>query len=168
MKKVLSIVLAVAMLFTMSVMAFAEIKNPKTINGTAGEDNTAIVKTSTVDKDGKDATWYKVTFPAETVIAWGDTAPNAVEYKVESQLAYDKVLNVTVTTEDSTMSASEAANTATLAYVLGGNVDVKTATAVANESYAASVTVAEAQWAAAPVGEYSDTLTFTATVVNAD
>lgn len=164
MKKVLSIVLAVVMVFTMAVMAFAtDIKG----TATSGEQsNTAVVKTSTQKESGEDATSYTVTYPAETTIAWEKTDAVNVEYTVAAQLTFDKRLNVKVTSADNAMEGT-AGNSATLAYTLGGDVDFTTAAAVANDTKDATVTVEAAAWEAAPVDTYQDTLTFTVEVVSA-
>ena len=164
MKKVLSVLLSVAILFTMTVMAFAT-----DITGNASSDaqsDTAIVKTSTTNENGEDVTSFTVTYPAETTSPWEKLKAVDIAYTVTTQLMFDKRLNVTVTTADSKMEGS-AGNVATLDYTLGGDVNFTTDSAVANVSKAATVTVADSAWAAVPVDTYQDTLTFTVSVVDA-
>ena len=174
MKKVLSIVLAVVMLLTMSVMAFAA---DKTITGNASSepqsDNTVVVKTSTTDENGDDATSFTVSYPAETTIPWAKNDAVPVAYAVTTQLMFNKRLSVKVTNDGANTMKGSTGNDQPLAYTLDGDVDIKTTAAVVTlpegqtTNYAATVTVADAAWAAAPVDTYQDTLTFTVSVVDA-
>ncbi len=161
MKKILSMALAVVMLFAVCVPAFAA---DITASGGTGD---SIVKTQLTDKDGNSAEKFTVSIPAETVIPWLTTTAVDVAYTVESHLAYGKYLSVAVSNDgaDTMKYSPEAGVTLTLPYTLGntaytapGPVVNPTATVKAN------VTVAENDWNNAIIGEYADTLTFTATV----
>lgn len=168
MKKALSIILSLIMVFSLSVMAFAE----ETITGDGSSPKQtadSIVKTQTVNERGEDATSFTVTYPAETTIPWGKTDPVNVAYTINSQLLFNKRLKVSVAKKDGedAMKGS-AGNDAPLAYTLGGEVNVTTEeAAVSALSKAATVTVAQDAWDAAPVDTYQGNLTFTVEVVNA-
>ena len=89
MKKAISVVLALVMLFAVCVPAFAA-----DISATGTGD--VIVSTSTKTATGEDAESYTVTIPADTTIAWG-TDSTDVGYTVESHLARNKAVAVAVT-----------------------------------------------------------------------
>ncbi len=164
MKKVFSIVLAVVMLFAVCVPAFAaEI----TTDGGTGD---SVVKTLQTDEGGNPAEKFTVTFPAETTIPWLKTTAVDVAYTVESHLAYGKYLTVEVTNDGAnTMKYSpETGVDLTLAYTLGDALYTAPGPVVnptaGTTNAKATVTVAQAAWDEAIIGEYADTLTFTATV----
>lgn len=162
MKKVLALVLALAMVFSLSVMAFAEDKtlDSETTSGTA------IVKTSTLKEDGEtSAESYTITYPAETVIAWEKESTD-IEYTVEAQLTWDHELKVGVTSEDNIM-ASENQDDYTLAYTLSGDTEYQDGPVIAKVAKTLNVAIAADAWAAVPVDEYQDTLTFTSELVPA-
>lgn len=162
MKKVLSVLLAVVMLFAVCVPAFAA---DLAANGASGD---VIVKTKTtkIDEGGNevDARSFTVTIPADTEIDWGTLATDLV-YTVESHLGDMEFVNVTVNGNDKMVY--EASKTYELPYTLTG------ATAFTADSpvmYPAAdqtitVNVAELDWNTAVVGAYADTLTFTAAIV---
>lgn len=160
MKKILAIALALVMMLAVCVPAFAA-DEFKTINGTAGEDNTAIVKTSTTDEDGNSVAKYSVTFPAVTEIPW-NTDSKTIKYTVTAQLEAGKSLSVSVAGN----GKMTAAGVGDLAYTLGGDTSISTTvnTVVRDEEHSLTVDVAQAAWDNAVVAEYSDTLTFTAEV----
>ena len=83
MKKVLSVALAVVMLFAVCVPAFAA--NP--ITDKTEQSGTTIVKTSTKTETGEDGRRYSVTIPANTTIPWGKASVD-MAYVVEAHLAY--------------------------------------------------------------------------------
>lgn len=165
MKKVFSIVLAVVMLFAVCVPAFAaEI----TTDGGTGD---SVVKTLQTDEGGNSAEKFTVTFPAETTIPWLKTTAVDIAYTVESHLAYGKYLTVEVTNDGAnTMkyTPEAGAEPETLAYTLSDTLYTATSPVVnptaGTTNAKATVTVAETDWNNAIIGEYADTLTFTATV----
>ena len=76
MKKVISMLMTVAMLAALMVPAFALDQNtPK---------GDVIVKTDTEMADGQDARRYTVTIPADTVIAWGAEKTDLTGYTAEA------------------------------------------------------------------------------------
>lgn len=161
MKKVLALALALVMMFAVCIPAFAA--NPITQDSDLKKGE-AIVKTSTTREDGTDAESFTVTIPATTVIPWETEVTNLV-YTVESHLAYGKHLEVSVASEDYKMELAEDA-AETLAYTLGGATAFAADGPVVNPAadQTLTVTIAAADWANAIVGEYEDTLTFTAEV----
>lgn len=165
MKKVLSIALALVMMLAVCVPAFAA--NP--ITQDTENTGTAVVKTDTLkdtDGDGKgdtSAESFIVTIPADTVIPWG-TEETALVYTVESHLAYGKHLEVSVAGNNVMKLAEDEAET--LAYTLGGTTAFAADGPVVNPAadQDLTVTITADDWANAIVGEYADTLTFTAEV----
>lgn len=158
MKKALSIALAVVMLFAVCVPAFAA---DLTADGQSG---TVIVKTTTKTSSGDDARSFTVTIPADTEIPWGQATTDLV-YSVESHLGDQEFVNVKVAGNDKmTYAASKPYE---LPYTLTGDVD---ATELVPNVYPAAdhtvtVNVEDLAWKTAVVGDYADTLTFTAAIV---
>lgn len=165
MKKFLSIAVAVLMIAAICVPCFAATIDKTTPDGKG----TAQVKTdiSAVTDNGT----FVVTIPAEMPIPWNtantDSSKNFT-YSVESQLKTGKLVQVDVAQNNANMTSASGA---TLAYTITGDITaVKTAgPVVAAGTFVKTVTVnvAGTAWANAAIDEYSDTLTFTAQVVNA-
>lgn len=158
MKKVISVLMAVAMLAALMVPAFAV---DKTLNETTASD-TAEVKTN---YDNLEATggYYTVTFPAETTIAWG-TVDTTIKYNVSTQLIPTATLTVTVAQDNAAMkSADETA----LPYTLSGDTEVTGIAPFVSEEKSLNINITDANWKSVPVDDYSDTLTFTASIVTA-
>ncbi len=161
MKKVISIALAIVMMMAIAVPAFAADLSAKDTDSSE-----VIISTSTDKADGTDGDWYLVTIPADTVIAWGDEATELV-YSAETHLLYGKTLDVAVTSADYVMTYEPEANvTLDLAFALSGDTAVNFATVTypAVEK-AISVDITADAWNNAVVGEYADTLTFSAAIV---
>lgn len=161
MKKVISIALAIIMMMAIAVPAFAADLSAKDTD--AGD---VIITTSTDKADGTDGDWYLVTIPADTVIAWGEEATE-LKYSAETHLLYGKSLDVAVTSADYVMTYEPEANVVLdLAFALSGDtaVNFETVTYPAVEK-AISVDITADAWNNAVVGEYADTLTFSAAIV---
>ncbi len=161
MKKILSIALALVMMLAVCVPAFAADLSVKDTD--SGD---VIITTSTDKEDGSDGDWYVVTIPADTTIAWGAESTE-LKYSAETHLLYGKTLDVDVTSADYVMTyAPEAGVALDLAFALSGDVDVNftTVTYPAVEK-AVSVDITADAWNNAVVGEYADTLTFSAAIV---
>ena len=165
MKKILSIVVAVLMIAAICVPCFAATIDKTTPDGKG----TAQVKTdiSAVTDNGT----FVVTIPAEMPIPWNTANTDSSKdftYSVESQLKTGKLVQVDVAQNNANMTSASGA---TLAYTITGDITaVKTAgPVVAAGTFVKTVTVnvAGTAWANAAIDEYSDTLTFTAQVVNA-
>ena len=158
MKKVISMLMTVAMLAALMVPAFALDQNtPK---------GAVIVKTDTEMADGQDARRYTVTIPADTVIAWGAEKTDLTGYTAEAHLAYGEKLSVTVSGSGNMIYSPEEGTTLALPYTLEGDTAYKSTGAVVYPvaTLALSVNIAADDWNAAVVGEYQDTLTFTAAI----
>lgn len=161
MKKVLSIALAIVMMMAIAIPAFAA-----DLNGKDTDSGDVIITTSTDKADGSDGDWYLVTIPADTTIAWGELSTE-LKYSVEAHLLYGKTLDVDVTSADYIMTYAPEADVALdLAFALSGDTDMNFATVTypAVEK-AISVDITADAWNYAIVGEYADTLTFTAAIV---
>lgn len=156
MKKVISVLMAVAMLATLMVPAFAL---DKTLDENTKSD-TAEVKTN---YDNLKATggYYTVTYPAETTIAWG-TEDTTIKYTVSTQLIPTATLNVTVAQDNAAMKSADETQ---LPYTLTGDTNVTGISPfVTDEEHTLNINVTA--WGDVPVDSYSDTLTFEATIVN--
>lgn len=165
MKKILSIAVAVLMIAAICVPCFAATIDKTTPEGKG----TAQVKTdiSAVTDNGT----FVVTIPAEMPIPWNTANTDSSKdftYSVESQLKTGKVIQVDVAQNNANMTSASGA---TLAYTITGDITaVKTTTpVVAAGTFVKTVTVnvAGTAWANAAIDEYSDTLTFTAQIVDA-
>lgn len=157
MKKVISVLLAVAMLAALMIPAFALDQNDPT--------GDAIVKTSTQTEGGEDARRYTVTIPAETVIAWGAESTALEGITAEAHLYYGEKLYVSVAGNDKMVYTPEEGTTFELPYTLAGddlNYVSDGPVVYEPETLSITVNVAAEDWNKAVVGEYSDTLTFTA------
>ncbi len=161
MKKILSIALALVMMMAVMVPAFAAELNVKDTD--SGD---VIITTSTQKADGTDGDWYVVTIPADTTIAWG-AENTTLNYSAETHLLYGKTLDVDVTSADYVMTyAPEAGVELDLAFALSGDTDVNFATVTYPAvTKAISVDITADAWNYAIVGEYADTLTFSAAIV---
>ncbi len=165
MKKILSIAVAVLMIAAICVPCFAATIDKTTPDGKG----TAQVKTdiSAVTDNGT----FVVTIPAEMPIPWNTANTDSSKdftYSVESQLKTGKVIQVDVAQNNANM---KSASGATLAYTITGDITAvkTTASVVAAGTFVKTVTVnvAGTAWANAAIDEYSDTLTFTAQIVDA-
>ena len=158
MKKVISVLMAVAMLAALMVPAFAL---DKTLDENTKSD-TAEVKTN---YDNLKATggYYTVTFPAETTIAWG-TVDTTIKYNVSTQLIPTATLTVTVAQDNAAMKSADETE---LPYTLSGDTEVTGIAPFVSEEKSLNINITDANWKSVPVDDYSDTLTFTASIVTA-
>ena len=106
MKKLLSIALAVVMMFAICVPAFAT-------NITKDSAQTAQAEVVTTYDETTD--WsYTVTIPAGVTVDWNDTTAQAMTYSVESQLLIGAKLKVSAAADNSgTMTATGTTDTLT-------------------------------------------------------
>lgn len=161
MRKVLSVALALLMMLAICVPAFAA--NP--ITEKTENTGTTVIKTDTKKENGESGESYSVMIPADTTIPWGKVS-NDLTYSVEAHLGYGKKLHVSVANESGNKMALKEDASITLPYTLDG-VAYTSEGPVVNPrvSKTLNLTIAENAWANAIVGEYSDTLTFTAEIV---
>ncbi len=160
MKKVISLVMALVMMMAVTVPVFAA--------GPLNEGNKTSdvqVKTDTSNLTG-DGT-YTVTIPSTMPIDWNATS-TGFEYSVTSTLVANKAVNVTVSQKNTTMTATDADIKDDIVYSLAGTVNAKTSKpSVSNEKFNFTVEIAQSEFDTATIAEYTDTVTFTATIVNA-
>ena len=157
MKKVISVLMAVAMLAALMVPAFALTE----ADGNPAR-GTADVKTN---YDNLEATggYYTVTYPAETTIAWG-TVDTTIKYNVSTQLIPTATLTVTVAQDNAAMKSADETE---LPYTLSGDTEVTGIAPFVSEEKSLNINITDANWKSVPVDDYSDTLTFTASIVTA-
>ena len=164
MKKILAVALALTMLFALCVPAFAA-----DVSVDAAGDYNVPVKTICSSSDES----FTVTYPAAMEIPWGTVknedgtypAEATFTYSVVSHLQTGKTITVAVTAKNDSKMTSGAGET--LAYTLAGDLNATTATAVvAADDFVKTVNVdiAQAAWDAAPVDEYTGTVTYAVTV----
>ena len=159
MKKVLSLALALVMMFAVCIPAFA---NTKYEDGTAG--STTKVLVDGVKDKGEGS--YTVTIPAEVKIPWGNEFAD-VEYSVFCQLQTGKLVKITVSSADN-FTMQNQAKTATLKYDLSDTTYTTTKSVIlssAPETSVAKVKIPTENWEKASIDNYSGTLTFTAELV---
>ena len=158
MKKVISVLMAITMLAALMVPAFAL---DKTLDENTKSDS-AEVKTN---YDNLEATggYYTVTFPAETTIAWG-TVDTTIKYNVSTQLIPTATLTVTVAQDNAAMKSADETE---LPYTLSGDTEVTGIAPFVSEEKSLNINITDANWKSVPVDDYSDTLTFTASIVTA-
>lgn len=155
MKKVLSLALALVMMFAVCIPAFANVSN-----GNGGNTTTVLVDgTNGGTYDGT----YTVSIPATVNIPWGKTTTD-VSYSVWSQLATGKLVKISVASADNGVMTNQA-KTATLKYTLSDTTYTTTKTVILAsnpETSAVKVNIPTANWDGASIDKYSGTLTFTA------
>lgn len=96
MKKVLSVVLAVAMLCTLCITAFAADTTITKGNGTPATANADIVTTYSASANDT----YSIVIPAQYTIAWDDTTANALSYTVTTDLVPGSKIAVSAAADD--------------------------------------------------------------------
>ena len=166
MKKIISVLLAVAMLAALTVPAFAADITISKDEPAAGPDGaqtaTVDVVTKTTNTEGADAYTYSVTFPASFEFAWGDTAAKDATYTVTSQLLLGASLDVSVAANNGGKMTNE--NTAsTLTYTLTNGGSAHFAEVNNSAAPATHPTVSIASYAGVPIAVYTGTLTYTVT-----
>lgn len=154
MKKVLSVVLAVAMLCTLCITAFAAdttiTKDSVDQTGRAE----VITKYSASDNDS-----YTVVIPAQYEIAWDDTTPNALSYKVTTDLVPGSKIAVSAAADDAgAMARTGGIETLTFALTDNGPVEYTGLNNNIDATTAPKATVASFD---APIDTYTGHVTFT-------
>ncbi len=157
MKKIIAIAMALVMMMVIAVPAFAAVE------GGSGTGSDTIINTLTTKEDGTDPTWYTVTIPATQTIYWEATATE-IEYSISSQLATGDFVNVAVADADSAYVMTNAAGN-TLQYAITDAAYTASAEVVTDEADTVTIDTSMAAWTTVPVDSYTDTLTFTATIV---
>lgn len=183
MKKVLALVLALAMAFAVCVPAFAEVK----IQGTMTDVHKtaqATIKTTKELPTGEYA--YEITIPSDTVIPFGETKGTVFSYQInKTQLEVGKRLQIAVKSQylaehptEQRSLTSAAAPEYKIPYTYGKlNAEGKydpvdslsyTTTSEVTDliSRSFSIKIASAAWNV-PLAEYQDTLNFVIDIVDA-
>ncbi len=158
MKKIISLALALVMIFAVCIPAFA-------IDLVAGTPagNTQVLVDGIADM-GEGS--YTVTIPAQVQIPWGNTVSD-VAYSIYCQLQTGKLVKVTASSADGGVMKN-ASQTATLNYTLSDTTYTTTSSVVlptSPETSEVKVNIPTATWDGASIDNYSGTLTFTAELV---
>ena len=177
MKKTLSIVLALTMLFALCVPSFAAVVkdsdkitiNAKVPFAATQSDSSAIIKTDTSALPCEDG-YFSVEFPALTNIPWsqGLDSSTPLNCTLDSHLKTGKTLQVTVkkSAAESKMTCTDPAVITTLDYTVSdGSVNLNQPVTATPHIFAPKIDIAAAQWNQAVVGDYQDTLTVEVAVV---
>ena len=166
MKKVISVLLAVAMLAALTVPAFAADITISKDEPAAGPDGaqtaTVDVVTKTTNTEGADAYTYTVTIPASFEFDWGDTAAKDATYTVTSQLLLGASLDVSVAANNGG-EMTAAGTDQTLTYTLTNGGSAHFAEVNNDAAPATHPTVSIASYAGVPIAVYTGTLTYTVT-----
>ena len=153
MKKILAVVMALAMLFALCVPAFAADPNPIT-KDTAQQSGSIDVITTYLPSDET----YSVSYPAAVNVAWGDTAAQDAKYTVTSALQIGAKITVSAAENaGGKMTATGTADTLTFSVQNGAAQEFTGANAAANS--ATTVTISD--FSGAAVGVYTGTMTYT-------
>ena len=158
MKKVLSLALALVMIFAVCIPAFAIDLDAGTPAG-----NTQVLVDGLKDM-GEGS--YTVTIPAEVAIPWGNETAD-VDYSIYCQLQTGKFVKVTASSADGG-AMKNPAQTATLKYSLSDTTYTTTDSVILAtnpEKATVKVLIPKANWDGASIDKYSGTLTFTAELV---
>ncbi len=158
MKKILALVMAIVMMMAIAVPAFAAVQ------GGSNAGNDTIINTKTVKEDGSDPTWYTVSIPATQEIYWEATTTK-IEYTINSQLATDDFVKVSVADADDEYLMKKDGSTATLAYTITDATFTATEEVLVDKVDTVTIDTSNAAWLTVPVDAYTDTLTFTAEIV---
>ncbi len=170
MKKLLAVLLAVMMVLSMSVMAFAAFEGAEGITDqnpeTAVTDGKTDLMTLTEDEDGNDLSGgvYTVTIPATVEIPWfGTTAGDTFEWSYDAQLAAGYRLTLGVASgKTGTFATTDKGS---LTYALSGTgIDANYTTASEVEADTFTATVTTEGWDNVPIANYTQPVTFTASV----
>lgn len=160
MKKIISVLLAVAMLAALMVPSFAA----EITKDSAEQSATVDVVTKTTDTAGGDAYSYSVTFPASFEFAWGDTAAKDATYTVTSQLLLGASLDVSVTAYNGgEMTNENTASTLTYTLTNGGSAHFAEVNNEATPTAAPSVSIAKEEYDGVPIAAYTGRLTYSVT-----
>lgn len=159
MKKLISAVIAAAMIASLGLTAFAD--NPIT-NESASKEAEIVVKTVIQDDDET----YSVTIPADLEIEWSDTSVHDMNPKVTSQLKLGAKLTIEVTAEDGT-KLNNAGYAPGLAYTATGLNTEYTFNEINNDAIPGSaentVSAQVPDFTGVPVAVYQTTWTYTVT-----
>lgn len=158
MKKILAVVLALAMMATLCVTSFAA-----TIDKDSADQYADVnVYTNTTNTEGEDAYKYSVTIPAEIPVDWEDTSAQNAAYTVDAQLLLGATLKVEVTgNNENKMTNAQADPQYFLTFALSGTTS-QTYPAV-TDNVTSDTTVTVADFSGVPIAEYTGTLTYTVT-----
>ena len=148
MKKLFAVILAAALVMSLSITAFAA----NTTNGEA-DITTSIAPT------------YTVTIPADVNVQFNatETAFGAIEVTA-SQIHPDKCIKVALTTDNELNNAID--NTKVIPYAIKDSTGAAFTSATyltEGDKTELSIHITTSDWNAAYAGEYSDTVTFTIT-----
>ena len=167
MKKTLSIVLALTMLFALCVPSFAAVTTGKidqtgSTPGTTQSTNTPVDHDAVIKTDNTAAVAaggvFTLEFPAETTIVW-NTVDTQLDCTVYANLVTGKQLTVTATHQKDLTDGAK-----TLAYTITTDA-TQTYTDLQTATWNPVVHIAPEDWKAVPVEKtYSGTVTFEAVV----
>lgn len=144
MRKLLSMVLAVMLIFSCAVLACA--------------DSTQSMQISTKSEKEK----IQISFPADTEIPWESATTDVGEVTATEMLIEPKkTVKISVSSANSFSLVNVKDSASKIAYTLIGADSIAFLPGDVGKSYPLSVEIGSDQWAKAASGEHSDVLTFT-------
>ncbi len=167
MKKVLAVVLSLIMMFAVCVPAFAAPARVTITNSSTEQSGDVLVSTTT---EGVTSATYTVTIPADTKITWG-SPKTGMQYSMTSQLELGKVLKVAITSANGQKLKHDTFEIPYTYSSTNGGVAIDSPDTTADQevftrTVGFNIDIAAASWTAVPVAEYTDTLTFTVSIVD--
>ena len=153
MKKILAVVMALAMLFALCVPAFAADPNPITKDTTQQSGSIDVITTYLPSDET-----YSVSYPAAVNVAWGDTAAQDAKYTVTSALQIGA--KITVSAAENAGGEMRAAGTADTLTFTVQNGAAREFTG-ANAAVVSDTKVTISDFSGAAVGVYTGTMTYT-------
>lgn len=164
MKKAISVLLAVIMLFAVCVPAFAaDITNGADGQPTPADPQKVDVFTKTTNEAGEEVRSYTVTIPADVEIAWGDTKTQDVAYHVTSQLQKGESLKVKIDGDAENKMKPDGDEVNFLSYTLTGGDEATFGEVNNNATASQSPTISVDSFDGVPVAVYKVSLTYTVT-----
>ncbi len=141
MRKLLSVVLAVTLIFSCAVIACAQSMQISTNSGEAD---------------------YQLSFPADTEIPW-ESAETAVGEVTATKMLIEpkKTVKVSVSSENSYRLVNVKDSASAIAYTLTGADSIAFLPGDIGKTFPLSVEIESEQWAKAASGEHRDVLIFT-------
>ncbi|MCI6388584.1 MAG: hypothetical protein MR823_05535 [Ruminococcus sp.] len=156
MKKLLSFTLALVMMLSVSVTAFAatinQDSNPKTVDT---EITTSIAPT------------YTVTIPADVNVSFNATSTSFGKIEVTAaQINPDKCIKVALTTDGTLNNTVDATKVIPYTVNAGATAFTSATYLVAGEKTDLTINITQNDWNSAYAGDYTDTVTFNVSYID--
>ena len=156
MKKILSITLALVIMLSVSITAFA---------GTVDQDSNP--KTSDAEITTSIAPTYTVTIPADVNVAFNATSTSFGKIEVTAaQLNPDKCIKVALTTDGTLNNTVDATKVIPYTVNAGASAFTYATYLAAGDKTDLTINITQDDWNSAYAGDYTDTVTFEVSYIN--